>query len=60
MVEKNYKEDGCGCRSAFIEKAILFCCGYLTAEEVGMFQHVKFMVWKAFSFPICFDRAAHS
>ena len=24
MVEKNYKEDGCGCRSAFIEKAILF------------------------------------
>ena len=22
MVEKNYKEDGCGCRSAFIEKAI--------------------------------------
>lgn len=54
MVEKNYKEDGCGCRSAFIEKAILFCCGYLTAEEVGMFQHVKFMVWKAFSFPICF------
>ena len=27
MVEKNYKEDGCGCRSAFIEKAILFYCG---------------------------------
>lgn len=25
-----------------------------TAEEIGMFQHVKFMVWKAFSFPICF------
>jgi hypothetical protein len=33
MVEKNYKEDGCGCRSAFIEKAILFYCGYLTASD---------------------------
>lgn len=33
MVEKNYKEDGCGCRSAFIEKAILFYCGYLTADN---------------------------
>lgn len=33
MVEKNYKQDGCGCRSAFIEKAILFYCGYLTAED---------------------------
>ena len=33
MVEKNYKEDGCGCRSAFIEKAILFYCGYLTATD---------------------------
>ena len=33
MVEKNYKEDGCGCRSAFIEKAILFYCGYLTAND---------------------------
>lgn len=33
MVEKNYKEDGCSCRSAFIEKAILFYCGYLTAED---------------------------
>ena len=32
MVEKNYKGDGCGCRSAFIEKAILFYCGYLTAD----------------------------
>lgn len=33
MVEKNYKDDGCGCRSAFIEKAILFYCGYLTAND---------------------------
>ncbi len=33
MVEKNYKNDGCGCRSAFIEKAILFYCGYLTANN---------------------------
>lgn len=33
MVEKNYKEDGCGCRSAFIEKAILFYCGYRTADD---------------------------
>lgn len=33
MVEKNYKDDGCGCRSAFIEKAILFYCGYRTAND---------------------------
>lgn len=33
MVEKNYKEDGCGCRAEFIEKAILFYCGYLTAND---------------------------
>lgn len=33
MVEKNYQQDGCGCRSAFIEKAILFYCGYLTAND---------------------------
>ncbi len=33
MVEKNYQQAGCGCRSAFIEKAILFYCGYLTAND---------------------------
>lgn len=41
MVEKHYKEDGCGCRSEFMEKAILFYCGYLTAEDYrGYFPNV--------------------
>ena len=32
-VEKLYREDGCKSRSEFIEKAINFYCGYLTAEN---------------------------
>lgn len=32
-VEKLYKEDGCKTKSEFIEKAINFYCGYLTAED---------------------------
>ena len=32
-VEKLYREDGCKNRSEFIEKAINFYCGYLTAEN---------------------------
>lgn len=33
MVEKNYKDDGCRSRSEFIERAIVFYCGYLTATD---------------------------
>lgn len=33
MIEKNYKENGCITKSEFIEKAILFYCGYLTAND---------------------------
>lgn len=32
-VEKLYKEDNCKSKSEFIEKAILFYCGYLTAAD---------------------------
>ena len=32
-VEKVYKEDGSKTKSEFIEKAINFYCGYLTAED---------------------------
>ena len=32
-VEKLYRGDGCKSRSEFIEKAINFYCGYLTAEN---------------------------
>ena len=32
-VEKLYREDGCKSRSEFVEKAINFYCGYLTAEN---------------------------
>ena len=32
-VEKLYKEDSCISRSDFIEKAIVFYCGYITAEN---------------------------
>ena len=32
-VESNYEKDNCKSPSAFIEKAILFYCGYLTAEN---------------------------
>ncbi len=33
MVEKKYKDDGCSSRAEFMEKAIRFYCGYLTAED---------------------------
>lgn len=33
MVEKNYQENGFRSRSEYIEKAIIFYSGYLTAEE---------------------------
>lgn len=32
-VEKNFRDDNCKTRSEFIEKAILFYTGYLTAHE---------------------------
>lgn len=32
-IEKLYAEDGCTTRTAFIEKAINFYCGYLTSEN---------------------------
>lgn len=32
-VEDLYKQDGCKSKSEFIEKAIAFYCGYLTAES---------------------------
>ncbi len=33
MVDRHYLEDGCRFRCDFIEKAIRFYCGYLTAED---------------------------
>ena len=33
MVESIYKEDNCGSRSEFIEKAIVFYIGYLTSND---------------------------
>lgn len=33
MIEKNYRADGCITKSEFIEKAILFYCGYITAND---------------------------
>lgn len=33
MVEGIYKEDNCGSRSEFIEKAIIFYVGYLTSND---------------------------
>ena len=32
-IEKLFEEDGCKTRSEFIEKAVNFYCGYLTAED---------------------------
>lgn len=32
-IEKLYAEDGCTTRTAFIEKAINFYCGYITSEN---------------------------
>lgn len=40
-VEKNYREDDCKSKSEFIEKAILFYAGYLTANDYrGYFPNV--------------------
>lgn len=40
-VEKNYRGDDCKSRSEFIEKAILFYTGYLTANDYrGYFPNV--------------------
>ena len=36
-VLKNYKADNCKSPSEFIEKAILFYCGYLQSEYAGDF-----------------------
>lgn len=41
MVEKNYRDDDCKSKSEFIEKAILFYAGYLTANDYrGYFPNV--------------------
>ncbi len=32
-VEKFYRKDGCQSKSEFIEKAIIFYCGYLSADD---------------------------
>ena len=37
VVEDNYRPDQCQSRSEFIEKAILFYCGYLQSEYAGDF-----------------------
>ena len=40
-VEKNYRDDDCKSKSEFIEKAILFYAGYLTANDYrGYFPNV--------------------
>lgn len=36
-VLKNYEADNCKSPSEFIEKAILFYCGYLASEEYGTY-----------------------
>lgn len=33
MVKKIYKDDNCNSQSEFIEKAVIFYCGYLSSEE---------------------------
>lgn len=40
-VERNYREDDCKSKSEFIEKAILFYAGYLTANDYrGYFPNI--------------------
>ena len=34
-VEDNYKQDGCGTKNEFIEKAVHFYCGYLAADDAS-------------------------
>ena len=36
-VQERYKRDGCSTQNEFIEKAILFYCGYLQSEYAGDF-----------------------
>ena len=36
-VQEHYKRDGCSTQNEFIEKAILFYCGYLQSEYAGDF-----------------------
>ena len=36
-VERLYRQDGCSSQSEFMEKAILFYCGYLQSEYAGDF-----------------------
>ncbi|MFQ6937967.1 MAG: hypothetical protein ACLRSV_05690 [Oscillospiraceae bacterium] len=36
-VERLYRQDGCSSQSEFIERAILFYCGYLQSEYAGDF-----------------------
>ena len=40
-VEKLYRGDGCKSRSEFIEKAINFYCGYLTAENYKEYMFLR-------------------
>ena len=37
MVERLYRQDGCSSQSEFMEKAILFYCGYLQSGYAGDF-----------------------
>ena len=36
-VERLYRQDGCNSQSEFMERAILFYCGYLQSEYAGGF-----------------------
>ena len=36
-VERLYRQDGCSSQSEFMERAILFYCGYLQSEYAGDF-----------------------
>lgn len=38
MVQNIYKEDNCGSRSEFIEKAIIFYVGYLSSNDNSQYQ----------------------
>ena len=47
MIEKNYRDDDCKSKSEFIEKAILFYAGYLTANDYrGYFPNVIVSTFK--------------
>ena len=36
-VKRNYKQDNCKSQSEFIEKAIIFYCGYISSEDNKMY-----------------------